>query len=245
MYDFEDIDIPDLEIDEIIEEGIVEKQGFFKHMKILYKNLGGKVIFIDRKEISILSIILTVIMFLLGYTLSKENNLSNLYGAIFILSPVMYLIISLYGVIKAKENNMLEIEKTLKYNLYQIATFRIFVFSILTGIINIFVIGIMSILEKDVQFIRLSIISVASIFIFSSILLLILLKIRKKIIRYGCIVSWSLLNLWIGIFNEKIKEFIFIKLPIGIHIIIGIIALVVFINALEKLTNIKRDRGEI
>lgn len=245
MHDFEDMDISDLDIDEIVEEGIVEKQSFFKHMKILYKTLGKDIIFIDKKEILIISSILTIVMFILGYGLSKENNLSTLYGAVFVFSPLMYLIISLYGIIKSKENNMLEIEKTLKYSLYQIATFRIFVFSILTGIINIFIIGIMSILEKDIQFIRLSIISVTGIFVFSSILLLILLKVRKKIIRYGFIFTWILLNLWIGIFNEKIKEFIFIKLPIGIHIVIGIIGIFIFIKSLGVLTNIKRDKGDI
>lgn len=245
MYDFDDIEIPDFDVEEIVEEGIIEKQSVFKNMKILYKTLGSKVIFIDRKEISMLSLILALIMFILGYTLSKENNIGTLYGAIFVFSPLMYLMISLYGIVKSKENNMMEIERTLKYNLYQIATFRIFVFSILTGVINILVIGVMSILEKNIQFIRLSVISVTGIFVFSSILLSILLIVRKKIIRYGFISVWILFNLWIGLFNEKIKEFIFVKLPIGIHIIIGIIGILIFIKSLGVLTNIKRDRGDI
>lgn len=247
MDKFEDINIPDFEIEEIVNEGIEEKESFFKYLKRMKNTLGLKVIFIDKLELISLGLILTVAMFLIGYNfaLGSSHRIGEFYGITFLFSPIIYLFMSLYGLVKSKENNMIEIETTCKYNIYQIATFRIFVFSIIGALINVFIIGLISLLGKNIGFIRLSIISIAGVFLFSSIMLLIITKVKGKIGKYIYVCLWIGINLWISFFSDKIGDLIFLKIPIWIHLFIAIGAMGAYIKNLKNLINLRRDKGDI
>lgn len=247
MDKFEDINIPDFEIEEIVNEGIEEKESFFKYLKRMKNTLGLNIIFIDKLELIILGVVLTLALTLIGYNfdLSSVNRIKEFYGITFLFSPIIYLSMSLYGLVKSKENNMMEIEITCKYNIYQIATFRIFVFSIIGALINVFVIGLISLLGKNIGFVRLSIISISGVFLFSSIMLFIITKAKWKLGKYIYIVLWIGINLWISFFSNKIGNLIFLNMPIWIHFFIAIGAIVIYIKNLKNLINLRRDKGDI
>lgn len=244
----DNIEIPELEfinkeINEIVSKGVKPKESFFRYLINIIKNLGFKNIFHDK--IQIILILVVLFIFNLIFLSQDTMNIDGLYVTIFILTPITYLIIALFSYFNSKQSETFDIEMVCKYNIYQILAVRMFIFSIISILMNCTLIFILYINNKKIDLIRTNIIAITALFIFSAILLYAIVNIRKNYVKYIIIIGWFFINVTIkNIGYEKYIEFLK-EAPLYIHIGVSIISICIYIYSLRKLINIRRNKGEM
>lgn len=238
----------DENIDEILDKGLKEKQGFFGFLKSVKNELGFKNIFNDKSELVFIGLIFIITMIFFG--LNFNENISKgidfayrfkVYN--FTVAPIIYFIICSYSFINSKLNKTYELQATCKYNFYNITAIRMFVFSVISIFINMSIILIMFLTKRNFNIIDTSIISATSLFIFSVLYILILVYLKKTIYKYIAIIIWIVSS--VIIFTNLNSYFgkLFLNMPLYIHLLITIISIIIYIKNLTKLINVKR--GEI
>ena len=161
------------------------------------------------------------------------------------MSPIMYLVAVLFSFYNSKEKGAFDIEMTCKYNLYQLSALRMFIFSLAGILINTLSIIIIWFIGRQIDVIRMIVISITGLFLFSVIFLYSLLKLKLTVSKYFVVSSWIIINLFLSKSNnEAYKEFL-IKAPLLIHLIISGICIVLYIKNLNKLINYRYKKGEI
>lgn len=237
-----DIDFED--IDSIVNKGMKSKISFIRYLKNCFRELGFKNIFHDKTELVIIFLI-GIILLLAPMFKLKNLDIEELYQFVFIGSPIIYLGVVVFSFYNSKEKGAFDIEMTCKYNLYQLASIRMFIFSLINILINTFSIVIIWSVVRQIDVIRVVIISITGLLLFSTIFLYSLLKLKWNISKYFIITSWIVVNLFLDISNNKAYEDFLIKVPLYIHLIITSICIVLYIKNLNKLINYRRKRGEI
>lgn len=235
-------------VEDILEKALKEKQGFFKFLKSVKKDLGFKNIFIDKSELIFIGLIftITIISFSLNFNISIDGDSEFIYkfkAYNFIVAPIIYFVICSYSFINSKLNKTYEIQATCKYNFYNITAIRMFVFSIVSILINVTIISVLFLNKRNFSLIDTLIVSATSLFIFSVLYILVLIYLKKPVYKYIAIIIWILGS--VVIFSNKNNYLgkLFFEMPIYIHLLITVIFIIVYIKNLTKL--IKVNRGEI
>ena len=241
------IDVPDIDfekIDSIVNKGVKSKISFIRYLINCFKELGFRNIFHDKTELVI--IFLICILTLLPFMINLNNlNIQGLYQFTFGMSPIMYLVAVLFSFYNSKEKGAFDIEMTCKYNLYQLSALRMCIFSLAGILINTLSIIIIWFIGRQIDVIRMIVISITGLFLFSVIFLYSLLKLKLTVSKYFVVSSWIIINLFLSKSNnEAYKEFL-IKAPLLIHLIISGICIVLYIKNLNKLINYRYKKGEI
>lgn len=240
------IDMPkDFEIKQqiniILDQGLHEKQLFYLYIKEMYENIGIKNLFHDLSELIFIGVLLiSVLAFgVIGINRDGEIMLEQIYTFIFITSPLFYLVTNLFSFINIKENNTYEMEMVCKYNLYQVSSLRMLVFSVISILINsVVLIG----LYNHIDLFRGLMISITSVFLFSSILLYVIVKLNSAITRYIVIGGWVLLN---AIFIKmSINEYSMVlqNIPIIVYLGVSLVCIYVYISNIKILSKYKNVR---
>lgn len=232
-------------IEEILDKGLKKKQGFFNFLKSANKELGFKNIFNDKSELIFIGLILaiTVILFGLQFNKSNSNDADFIYkfkAFNFTVSPIVYFIICSYSFINSKLNRTYEIQATCKYNFYSITAIRMFVFSIVSVLINMIIILSMYLLKRNFYFIDMFVVSAAALFIFSVLYILILIYFKKTMYKYLALLGWSLVSTITILKANNYWIKLFLDMPLYIHLFITIIFIIVYMKNLKKLMKVKR-----
>lgn len=242
-----DIVIPEIDLEDIesiVSKGIKPKISFITYLKESFKELGFNNIFHDKAELTII-ILVGIILLLIPMANLGNLDISDLYKFTFIVSPMIYLSAVIFSFYNSKEKGAFDIEMTCKYNLYQLSALRMFVFSIASIIINTFSIIIIGVISRNIDVIRMIIISIAGLFIFSTIFLYSLLNLKWSFSKYFVIGGWLCINILLSKMDNKIYEEFLIKAPLYIHLIISGICMILYIKNLNKLISYRRKKGEI
>lgn len=241
------INIPEIdfdEIDSIVNKGVKPKISFLQYIFNCFKEIGFKNIFHDKTELAI--IFLSGIAMFIPLIISFSNSdMQVLYKFIFIMSPIIYLLAVLFSFYNSKEKGAFDIEMTCKYNLYQLSALRMFIFSLAGIIINTLSIIIVWCSGREIDVIRMIVISITGLFMFSIIFLYSLLKLKFTISKYFVISAWIIINLFLSKSTSGMYQEFLIKAPLFIHILISSVCIVLYIKNLNKLINYRRKKGEI
>lgn len=238
------IDMPDefeikSQINIILDKGLKEQESFYLYIKNMYKSIGIKNLFHDRSELFFIAILVISILGYFSIKISPHstNEIEKIYVLIFTVSPIYYLATNIFSFINLKENKTYEVEMVCKYNLYQLASLRMLVFSVISVLINI---GFVASLYKYIDVLRGIMISITSVFLFSSILLYLLVKVKHKYIRYMVIVGWILVNvLFINLSLSNYSN-ILQSIPIYIYAVVLVIAIYSYIKNIQILSRYKK-----
>lgn len=246
-YKDEDIEVPSIDssdIQEIVDLGVSPKKSFFNFLIDIYKELGFRNIFHDKNELIFIILIGIVIM---GLSLSNiaENNIKDIYKATFITSPIIYIFTSVFSFYNSKEKGAFEIEMTCKYNLYQMIAIRMFIFSVLTAVMNTFIILFLAFFYKYIDIFRLICISIIGLFLFSSVSIYLLITFKNRFLKYLSIGGWMILNILFSSKNGSAYNDFLLKAPLYMHFIITTVCGFLYINNLNKFINFRREKGEI
>lgn len=237
--------IPEINFDElnsIVDKGVKKKISFIRYLKKSFKELGFKNIFHDKVELFAIVLIYIPLSILISII---NFNIENVYEITFFVSPILYLATTLFSFYNSKNKGAFELEMTSKYNLYQLAALRMFIFSLASILINSLSIVCIFIMEKEVDVIKMIIISITGIFLFSTIFLYSLLKLKLNLSKYLVIGLWILINLFLITSGNKIYKDLLIEIPIYIHLIISTLCVALYIKNLNKLINYRKERKRI
>ncbi|MPQ43917.1 hypothetical protein [Clostridium tarantellae] len=155
----------------------------------------------------------------------------NIYVFIFTSSPLFYLLANLYTFISIKENKTYEMEMVCKYNIYELSSFRMLVFSILAIIINSIVLLFM---HKNINLLKGLMISITSVFMFSSLFLYVILKIKYSIGKWIVPISWIIFNVLFSNFNLSKYAMILSNIPLYVYGVVCIMLAYVYMKNIEK-----------
>lgn len=247
--DFPSLGEINVEINEILDRGLKKKKGFFPYIISSIKELGLKNIFHDKSELIFISIVSLILFGIIGGYIALEfihvnTYLYRIYGYIFIASPIMYVIISLFSFINTRLKGTYEIEATCKYNMYNLAIIRMFIFSIVGILLNSLLIAIIYFIFNKFSLIRAYAVSITSLFLFSTIFILLIVYLKGPIHKYLVIIGWILVNLILMVNKSQLYMNFIIYGPVYIHFIITIICVIIYLKALKKLIYVRKEKGE-
>jgi hypothetical protein len=130
---------------------------------------------------------------------------------------------------------------TCKYNVYQLAAFRMFMFSIFAMLANGVIIFWLA-TEFSIHFPFAFLLSVASLFLFAAAFLYVLLYVPTKSGKIALFISWIAANLFLSYMNSYVYQAFLLNVPYFIYIIIGMAAMYIYVHQLKLFfvkTNIK------
>ncbi|MBS4536622.1 hypothetical protein GOQ29_13440 [Clostridium sp. D2Q-14] len=207
-----------IEIENIIKFGVRESESFYYYLKNMYMQIGIRYLFRDGVEIIFTILLVSSILLsaIKGNSIYFMKNIEAIYVYLFTVSPILYLTMCILNFINAKQNKTYEIEMTCKYNIYQISAFRMLVFSIMCIFFNFFFVYIVVYFYENVNYLNAFIISIASLFLFSTIFLFTMTRIKSRLIKHFIILGWIVFNLTLYIL--KIDFYIQLLNSISIYI---------------------------
>jgi len=211
----------------------------------MIKEIGLKNIFHDKYELTFISIVV-IASLIYSMVIVKEISIhvEDIYKSIFIVSPILYIIISLFSFFNSKEKGTFELEMTCKYNLYKILVLRMFIFSVVTILVNtIIIIGVFT-LKNDIDILRAICISITGLFLFSSSFLCITMKVKKEMSKLLVISLWVIVNIGLYSINKELYNFFLKEAPVYIHLTVTVLCVTYYIKSLKNLINFRCEKGE-
>ncbi|MFC4401964.1 hypothetical protein [Gracilibacillus xinjiangensis] len=224
------------EISSILTEGIDKRANFWSFLHTMYRQLGFRFIFRDLTEI-IYTIILSLFV-VITLLMSLSDLLTwaewNVYTTIFTLSPITYLLFAYFFFIIQKQKPTYEVEMVCKYNLYQLAAFRMLTFSIVSMLLNsVFILGLM--IEESIHFGYAFLLSSSSLFLYAVIFLYIQLYVQSRLVKLLLAIGWVIGNMLASIFSEELYILLLQQIPLYIYGMIIIGSFVLYLKGLKKL----------
>ncbi|MGM8365429.1 hypothetical protein ACLIBG_08075 [Virgibacillus sp. W0181] len=245
------IDFPDEQtiheqINYIVSTGMPVKISFFSYLKQMYKQIGLKFIFRDAMELFYITVLLVAVFVYFSFKAEFLHQLDGkIHAWIFIFSPIIYLTLSVLSLYKLKQNNTYEVEMTCKYNVFQLAAFRMLVFSLICLGINGIIIGVLSVSYQKINFLQAFSLSTVSLFLFSTAFLFALTKMQSNFTKYSFIFGWLAINFLFVFYSKEVYKTILINIPMYIYI--GFVAVFVwlYIKNLKKLITYRNSEGVV
>lgn len=238
MCKFE-VDMPDEieiknQINFIVDAGLKPKLKLIKYIEKIIKDIGIKSLFFNSIEVVISLIISVIYIILIGVSIDNNilNNEDILYSIIFTISPLFYILLNLLSFIKIKENNMYEVEMVCKYDIYQLISIRMLIFSVIAIIFNSIV--IIS-LYHYISVIRGIMISLTSLLLFSVISIYLYLNVKSLILRYFTGGVWITLNLLLFRLSKIDYLNIFNIIPNTVYVLVILVAGYMYIQNIKSL----------
>lgn len=230
------------EIKNIVAIGVKQKEPFPSYLYKLYKQIGMKNLLPIRwEEICIIVSAMAILIFLSSE--AKGIREQDLYAFPFLLSPLLYMSLSVYHFAQKVQMATYEVEMVCKYNLYQIAAFRMLALSVISIFINIISISFLVMMYDDINFFRALIISITSLFLFSVLFLFACMKKQSVTSATLVIGSWVVINFGFRLLDSHLYEGFLMKAPIPVYVFVLIISISIYIKYLSKLVYLKPSEG--
>lgn len=243
------IDYPDeqtikSQIELIISKGVTKPKSFPKYLREMYQQLGFRYLFRDATEL-IFVVLLAVSVFLFGAFQAIENEMqvSKMYSFIFILSPILYILIATLFLVNVSRKSTFEVEMTCKYHVFQLAAFRMLVFSIVSVLINICLIIFLSMIIHTFKLFEALLISISSLSVFATIYLYVLQKFKSRFASYVMIAGWLMINFIPAVYSLEFYTFVLSQIPIYLYVVVSLGCLFVYLFRLKKFITFRNIEG--
>jgi hypothetical protein len=233
-------------IDYIVDKGLKTEESFYNYLKNMIQNIGFKFLFNDFGELIFAVSLIIFIQLNSGYFfLNSANSLKiqDIYFYLFIWSPIVFFVQMVISLNYSKYNGTFLIEMVCKYNIYQIIGLKMFVFSTVSILINTLNVYYISVMNSEIVFIKVLMISISSLFIFSLLFLYAMLKGTHKLTKYVVFICWIVI---ISVLKILFREYLFNVLdniPIYIYAGVILVTLAVYISNLKKIIYLNNKRS--
>jgi hypothetical protein len=234
-----------LEITQIVQAGMKQRPSFATYLYHIYKQVGWRNFLpMGRGEFAIILSCLAILLFLSsGISETEVVREQDLYAFTFLFSPLLYLSLSVYFFAQKFQAGTYEIEMVCKYHIFQIAAFRMLMFSVVSILINIIYITFLVGMYADLSFVRALMISLTSLFLFSIFFLFICMK--KKSLPFVAMAAgtWVALNIGFHFFDNHFYQDFLVKLPIAVYVFVFIVSFAFYVSYLKKIMYVKPSEG--
>lgn len=224
-----------IEIKKITEKGVRKKESFPKFLLGMYKQFGLRMLFVERFQLIILFLGLMSLSVLMYQVAGRATVETTLYSFFVFFSPILFFSLSLYSYSYRYIHGTSEVEQACKYSIYQLTAFKLFLFSILSVLMNCLTILLLSVKWEGIEFLHLFMVANTSLFLFSSTSLYILMKFHFS--KMGVVISmgWPIGNgLLAMIFSSEYEELVS-NLPILVYPIVLFGSVLFFWQLLKKM----------
>lgn len=226
----------------ICENGIKKRETVFSFIKNMTLNLGLKNIFYGFYDVMFISILVTCAAYLLF--LFSINNLPGAEEKIYIFSftfaPFMFALLFFLNFAKEKSADTFIIKMTCKYSFFYLLAYRMFVFSLLSVVVNsLYILVFFS--DFKISFVTIISLSLSALFVYSLLLIAMLIKFSTVKPAIGLSALWIFAD---AVFYVCFKEFfaeILKAVPLFVWMIIVVGASILYFNFLPKLISKRRN----
>ncbi len=234
------------EIRKIVAKGIVKQESFPQLLKNMYKQIGIRFILKDYKEIAVAVCMMAIIMYMI--TINGRESVdayTSYYGIIMVVSPLLYCVLSLMPFITSKLNETFEVEMSCKYNIYQIAAFRMLSFSVFCFLLNTIWVLSLAMKLSSVQFVQAFMISITSLLSFSLLFLYVLSVIKTLAVKAVAILGWGAINVTLLILDSSVYHQLLVFVPWYLYGLIICLSAYLYVKKLKEFMIQNKRRGVI
>lgn len=234
-----------VEIGKIVTAGLKPHRTLPSFLVEMYKTVGLKHLFVNKRDgiIITLTVMASLIFVLCQMAEADRIKEGDIYSVLFLVSPLLYLTLTLYDILYKHLNQTYEMEVVAKYNVYQIAAFRMLVFSIISILVNTVSILTVVGIQDNMSFMRAFMISMTALFIFSFLFLVALMRKRTSVIVFIVISGWIGLNIGFQLVNKQGYIDFLVHLPLLVYGVVLLISIVVYFMYLNKLVKYRLVEG--
>ncbi|WP_077302546.1 hypothetical protein [Virgibacillus pantothenticus] len=234
------------EISTIIINGLDPKASFWSYLATIYQQIGFKFMFKDFVEILFTLLISVIIVF--AFILSAIDYIHvrnvNLYTIVFIWSPMTYMVMAYLFFVNQKQKTTYEVEMTCKYNLLQLAAFRMLMFSVISMIMNgLFIYALM--FQHDLNFFYAFLLSSSSLFLFALVFLYVQFHTKTRASKIILLIIWLFSNLLASYYSTSFYLNFLKQIPFYVYGVIAIVAIVFYVKSLKGLLFTQKMKGLI
>ncbi|MCJ8008729.1 hypothetical protein ACFFF5_08945 [Lederbergia wuyishanensis] len=233
------------EIKTIVRAGVKRKESFPSFLLNLYKEIGFRYLFTNPRDGVLITLSVLAVLVFLFLTITEPSNVNetDVYAFVFLISPLLFMALSLYDLFHKKHSATFELEMVTKYNLYQVAAFRMFNFSVISIIVNtVSIVSLVSMFDT-LQFFRAFMISTTALFLFSIIFLIVFMKRGSGLTALQVGAGWIGLNIVLSLLNNKAYIHFLMTIPIFIYGIVLVGSTILYLLYLSKLVQTKPAEG--
>lgn len=234
------------EVEQIVAHGVERKPTFFSFMKAMVQQVGIQNIFSSATIIHLCIMVATTLSVVI--VIQRDQMIvdaDDIYAYIFFVSPIVFIVFSLYMYFTKIKSDTYEVEMACKYNVYQMIGFKMFVFSVLTILMNTGMIIVLVMLYENIEFMRAFLISTTGLFIFSLLFLYVLKKRRSAITTGLFMSSWFIGNLFIRAMNKTFYDALLMSMPLVVYFIVLTGCFAIYLYNLKQFIGIKQIEGAI
>ncbi|MGD6876299.1 hypothetical protein [Bacillus infantis] len=251
MQNDKDWQIPELKISEeeitsIVQKGNIRKESFITLIKGMYRRIGFRFLMKDWLEMLLAAGMLAMLMIGITATASEGEAAgggTSFYSLIMIVSPLLYAFLAFLPYLKSRASGTYELEMVCKYNLHQLAAFRMLIFSVFCFLLNSIWVLALAVRFAAVEFVQGLLISTASLLIFSVLFLYVLSFFKTNMARAAALVIWIAGNIILVILNNSIYMGLLISVPWYLYGAVIVLFFYLYMKKLKELLIHNKRRG--
>ncbi|WP_349409868.1 hypothetical protein [Pseudalkalibacillus sp. SCS-8] len=235
-----------MEISMILEKGLDPKTSFGTYLMNMYRNIGLRHLFHDWTEILYTLVIALFLLGAMGIGVMEwvPADQLNIYTFIFIGSPLTYFTFAYLFFLNQKQKATYEVEMTCKYNLHQLAAFRMLVFSLFSLMVNGVIILLIA-AQKEINVLYAFLISSSALFLFAMAFLYVQLHMKSRQAKWTVACVWVVGNVTAAFYSKDVYQLLLQHIPFYLYGIITVGAAILYIRSLKGLLFSTRMKGLI
>lgn len=226
----------------ICREGIEKRDTIFSFLKNMTFNLGIKNIFYGVYDVMLISLIVTGAVYTLFFF--SVNNLPHAEEKIYLFSftfaPFMFALLFFLNFAKERTSDTFIIKMTCKYSFLHLLAYRMFVFSLLSVVVNsLYILVLFS--DFKISFVTVISLSLSALFVYSLLLIAMLLKFStlKPVIAFS--VLWIAADILLYVYSRDFLMGLLKSVPLFVWMIIVAGAAILYFTSLPKLISKRRN----
>jgi hypothetical protein len=233
------------EINAIISAGIKRKESFFAFLMDFYREVGLRYLFTNQRDGILMTISTMVVSIFLLFLVADSSSANDeaVYAFLFFISPLMFAALTVNDLFGKKYSGTYELEMTTKYHLYQAASFRLFVFSMISILVNTAGIAFLAWMGVQLEFFRAFILSATALFIFSIFFLIVFIKGRTGLAVIKAGTGWVGFSVLTGFLLGNGYASFILTGPVYPYVFILSASIGVYIRYLNRLVRMKPAEG--
>lgn len=244
--EFPDEDTIHTEVEHIIARGLMPKPSLSRSLMDMARQLGLRVLFKDRAEIALITIVGLLIMVLFGYAAGEQVNSASPWSMsvlIFTTSPVLYFTIAVMFFVQLRTKSTYETEMACKYNVHQLAAFRMLIFSLLSLAANMISIMVLAVQIEGFEVARSILMSASSLFIFSALFMYFQLHVKSGWSWLIAGMSWISVSVLLTLGLGPVFEQVLNQVPLLVYGFIAIAGFMLYARHLKQMFQLQQAGG--
>ncbi|MCM3126836.1 hypothetical protein ACFQ3J_04095 [Paenibacillus provencensis] len=244
--DFPEEEAIPIEVDYIVTRGLMPKPSLARGLMDMARQLGARVLFKDRAEIALITLLGLLIMVLFGYAAGDQPNSASAWSIsvlIFTMSPMLYFTIAVMFFVQLRTKSTYETEMVCKYSVHQLAAFRMLIFSLISLAANLLSIMMIAVQIEGFDVARSILMSASSLFIFSALFMSFQLYVKSRWSWLVAGMSWISANVLLSLGLGPVFEQVLNQIPLLVYGFIAIMGFLLYVRHLKQLFQLQQAGG--